>query len=81
MLLALYRIRITLVFVAPEAAAGDSLQHRHGGWRDGASLRSVFDRLQLQRDLEGYGHVHHVSSWAASASFFRTYHQVGLFRV
>jgi hypothetical protein len=27
----------------PPAAAGDNLQHRHCGWRDRASLRSVFD--------------------------------------
>ena len=28
----------------------------------GASLRSVFDPLQLQRDLQSCGHIHHVSA-------------------
>jgi hypothetical protein len=71
----------TIVLVAPQAATGDNLQHRHSGWRGRASLRSVFDPLQLQRDLQSCGQVHHISSRGCSASFFRTYRQVGLFRV
>src|SRR5260370_27408498 len=61
MLLALYRIGATLVLVAPMLLA---IRTTSPQWlaRDRASLRSVFDALQLQRDRQSCRHIHHISA-------------------
>ena len=81
MLLALYRIGATIVLVAPKLLLAITYNIATVAGEGGASLGSVFDPLQLQRDLQSCGTSIRFPPEAASASFFRTYRQVGLFRV
>jgi hypothetical protein len=55
-------MEVVLLLVAPQAAVPITYNIATVAGERGASLRSVFDTLQLQRDLERCGHVHHVSS-------------------